>query len=591
MEQACFLLKPYEAYTGRQKKNWSRFSWAAFALAFLYMLWRAPYGFASFDESFHLSVAYRLTQGAALFAEEWHGSQMSGFLLYPLMRLFLAVNPDGEGMVLTFRYAYAVVAALVGLFVYFSSRKICPPAALAASLMLMLFAPYSVRALNYNSMGVLLVSAACFSAAAREPNRRNMALCGLFFAGAVLCCPYLLGVFLIYALSVPVVGWLARKQGKQRLYAFSGPGFFAFCLGAGILFVLFCAFLFSRTGIRELLENIPYILNDPEHGSVDFLYNCKRYLGAFFRSSSDAPAVIFACGALLAVLALDRGRSRRRGFYLLVSLLLTAVYCRQTFIDPNVNCFMFPLCIPGFFAFLLCREKQWGLFTQVFVPGLLYSICMHFTSNQWYYAICQAFAVSSAASVFFLAQLARELTQGREMQGRKALPRLAPLALALLLLGQLSVQVVYGMIHVDYEPSVWKLDCRVENGIQKGVITEAAKEQRYQAVLADTAAMRQEEGNYSLYFSDDIWLMLGDKKPTAAYSAWLGFEAPELSAKRVLEYWRLYPEKLPENIYVKKEFYYGYRESFYGESLVPLFAALGYDLREGETGWFLRRIS
>lgn len=96
-------------------------------------------------------------------------------------------------------------------------------------------------------------------------------------------------------------------------------------------------------------------------------------------------------------------------------------------------------------------------------------------------------------------------------------------------------------------------------------------------------------GEHVLYFSDDIWLLLSDKKPTAAYSAWLGFEEPEGSAKRVIDYWELHPEKIPENIYVKDEFYYGWKDSIYGDKIVELFEALGYESEAGDKGYYLRR--
>ena len=94
------LLKPYGSYSAGQKRKWTAISCIAFALALGYIIWRAPFGFASFDECFYLSVPYRFTQGAAPFIDEWHGSQMAGFLLLPLMKLFLVFSPDGEGMVL-----------------------------------------------------------------------------------------------------------------------------------------------------------------------------------------------------------------------------------------------------------------------------------------------------------------------------------------------------------------------------------------------------------------------------------------------------------------------------------------------------------
>ena len=49
----------------------------------VFLLWKCRYGFANMDEVFYLLTPYRLCQGDALFAGEWHLSQMSAFLVYP----------------------------------------------------------------------------------------------------------------------------------------------------------------------------------------------------------------------------------------------------------------------------------------------------------------------------------------------------------------------------------------------------------------------------------------------------------------------------------------------------------------------------
>ena len=523
-----------------------------------------------------------------MFVDEWHGSQLISFLLYPLMKLFLTVSPDAEGMVLAFRHFYVVLNTLVCVLIYLSGRKISPPAALAAALSLMLFAPYSVRTLSYNSMGVLFVASACFAAAAQGAEKRNMLLCGLCFAAAVLCCPYLLIVFLLYCISVPVVYIISKKHGNtlyEKAYALKPTAFISFCVGAGIVLIVFCVFLLSRTGIGDLIENIPYVLSDPEHGSPDLAYDLKRFIGAFYRHSDQAPFVIFACAALLSIIAFDKGRKKRRALYMVFVVVLTAVYSLTDLESPNVNFFMFPLCVLGVFAFVLSENKQWKLLLNVFVPGWLYSLCMHFTSNQWYLAICLALSVSSAASVFFVAQLAKEIHDSCEKNGLK---KVVTAAFAVLMALQLSVQLYSSVYHVDYEPPLWNLNTKIESGVQKGIVTGEAKAERYYAVVEDTDKIRMQTEGYCLYLSDDVWLLLTDKKPSAAYSGWLGYEYPEDSAKRLVDYWKLRPEKLPENIYVKDEFYYGFKDSIYGESIIKVFEPLGYTVEIGETGYFLK---
>ena len=75
---------------------------AIFALLFLLMLafsvWRAPYGEVWDDESFYLSVPYRILQGDQFLVHEWNMAQMSAFLVLPLVKLFIGITGGTEGI-------------------------------------------------------------------------------------------------------------------------------------------------------------------------------------------------------------------------------------------------------------------------------------------------------------------------------------------------------------------------------------------------------------------------------------------------------------------------------------------------------------
>ena len=62
------------------------------------LIWKARYGFGSEDEPFYLTIAHRLVKGDGLISEEWHLSQLSAVLLYPIMKLYLAVAGTTEGI-------------------------------------------------------------------------------------------------------------------------------------------------------------------------------------------------------------------------------------------------------------------------------------------------------------------------------------------------------------------------------------------------------------------------------------------------------------------------------------------------------------
>lgn len=68
------------------------------------LLEKCRYGFTNIDESFYLTIPYRLCQGDRLLLNEWHLSQLSGWILRFPMAAFLRINGGTEGICLSFRY-------------------------------------------------------------------------------------------------------------------------------------------------------------------------------------------------------------------------------------------------------------------------------------------------------------------------------------------------------------------------------------------------------------------------------------------------------------------------------------------------------
>ena len=112
------------------KRNIDILAALALLACLVLLLWKAPFGYVSADESFYLTVPYRLIQGDALLVDEWHPSQLSGVLLYPALRLYLALSGSTEGIYLSFRYIYAVAQVMAAAYIYLRLRRISPLAGL-----------------------------------------------------------------------------------------------------------------------------------------------------------------------------------------------------------------------------------------------------------------------------------------------------------------------------------------------------------------------------------------------------------------------------------------------------------------------------
>lgn len=79
-----------------------------------------------------------------------------------------------------------------------------------------------------------------------------------------------------------------------------------------------------------------------------------------------------------------------------------------------------------------------------------------------------------------------------------------------------------------------------------------------------------------------MWLYLMDSKENAAFSAWLSFAQPDTAAERLLEYWRLNPEKKPDAIFIDKDF-------SNAKEYVKLLNSESFPVSENETGYIMLR--
>lgn len=386
-----------------------------FAAAVLFALWKCPFGFGSYDDAFYLTVPHRLSMGDRLFVDEWHVSQMAGLFTTPLVWLYQTASGSTDGILLAARYAYVFFHGLASLYFYQRVREY-GPAAGAAALSWFLFTPYDIMALSYNTMGMdfLLLSGLLLAAS----DRRRWALSGLFLAGAVLCCPYLAGAYFLYAAGVGVraLGRRLRPAGNSTGGVLSPARLLWLTAGCAAAAALFLAYVLAACGLRGLLDNLPYILADPEHQAISPVVKLQNTWYALVHCHPLFQYVLWGFAALLSALLADRGRQRRRWVYLTASCALAlAAYALFSAgaAEAYYNAIMVPMLIPGLTAFLLCRERPWDLFVTLFLGGLAYAAAVTLGSNNYFYAFSMACALPSAASLLFMGRLFQEAATDR----------------------------------------------------------------------------------------------------------------------------------------------------------------------------------
>lgn len=101
------------------KGKWQHIIFAvlmAFAIGF--SLWKCYYGFGGNDESFYLTIPHRLTLGDSLLGDEWHLTQLSGFLLLPFVWLYTMITQSTVGIIFAARVFYVICHAVIVCVIY-----------------------------------------------------------------------------------------------------------------------------------------------------------------------------------------------------------------------------------------------------------------------------------------------------------------------------------------------------------------------------------------------------------------------------------------------------------------------------------------
>lgn len=558
-----------------------------FAAAVLFALWKCPFGFGSYDDAFYLTVPHRLSMGDRLFVDEWHVSQMAGLFTTPLVWLYQTASGSTDGILLAARYAYVFFHGLASLYFYQRVREY-GPAAGAAALSWFLFTPYDIMALSYNTMGMdfLLLSGLLLAAS----DRRRWALSGLFLAGAVLCCPYLAGAYFLYAAGVGAraLGQRFRPAGNGTGGVLSPARLLWLTAGCAAAAALFLAYVLAACGLRGLLDNLPYILADPEHQAISPVVKLQNTWYALVHCHPLFQYVLWGFAALLSALLADRGRQRRRWVYLTAACALTlAAYALFSAgaAEAYYNAIMVPMLIPGLTAFLLCRERPWDLFVTLFLGGLAYAAAVTLGSNNYFYAFSMACALPSAASLLFMGRLFQEAATDRTgiFPGpwpRRAAAGAAAAAAAVLLLLQVSVKATH--CFMDDPPPA--LTATLEDGPGRGIRTTPYRAGVYERLNGELQVYKALPRGRLLILNERSWCPLAaHPMEYASFSGWISGEN-QTALDRLKDYYRLNPDKVPDYIFLSKNCLFDDPAS-----ILEAAQSRGYALTENEFSWYLTR--
>lgn len=520
----------------RQGQLWDYLYYAAFAVVFLFLIWKCRYGYANIDEAFYLTIPYRLCLGDGLLIHEWHVSQLSGFLLYPLVKLYLGLFQGTEGILLRFRWIYTFIWGAAAWFLERRLRGYSKAGARVAALAFLIYAPFGIMALSYNSLGILTLLCACVMLlTARAHPRAQYVAAGALGACSILCCPYNLAIYGAFA-AVALAFALKRQRRLLTCWLYA-------TLGCLLVFCAFCLFVFTRCPPGKLPELIPWILKDPDHTGMTFIEKVKLYVRSIRDKNGFALYAVAAC-ALLSL----AGRVRKgwRPFCFAAMCLVDLLYLLGfEFGNAYLNFLMFPMALVGFYCAATSQSQAVrGLFWGLWVPGIMYTFLLNLSSNQSFYAISSAAIVATVAAIAMAALYLRDLASERG-----AWRRLASACLAALFLAQIGTE-----LHLRYTSIFWETDpmsaqtVRVDHGPERGILMTPERAEKCRQ-LSELIRPIAEDGRVEKVFfaTRETMSYLYAQKAFATYSAWLA-GLNRQSLERLDAWYQINPDRLPDAV-------------------------------------------
>lgn len=540
------------------------------------LFWKCKYGYATLDEAFYPTIAYRFLQGDRILFDEWSNTQLSAVVIMPFLKFYMFFTGGLDGIYLYIRYCYTAIKIVISLFIFIGMRKYSEAGAFFASALFLIFSGYGLMVLSYNTIsiaGTLLFLLCLLTSDDSVMGWLKRILAGIFLSMSVLGIPYVAILYILYVIAVFVISKMKIKnQGIADFY--SPKALLGVTVGVGISAIIFLIYVLSNTTIQQIINTIPHILHgDPAHPKKNLYQMTLAYMVRIAIGNHHNYWVfgIYLVITLICVLFLFRRKKVQDrelfisvsgcvGILLLITYILTNNYINDVVFVPNVVAAMI-------FIFTQNRKIQ-ELFACVWVPGMVFTYLEYIASNTGYAGISCASCVACVGSITIIFIAMKEELSLRKKQ----------IPLLIFCLFTIISCFVYRCTYVFWEDGgLPSLTEQIEGGVADGLMVTENTAKHYYAIMSDTEVIRKlPEDTRVLYIGDQVLWMSGKQK-CASYSPL----CYSISADRSIlyDYYEEHPEMTADIVYV---------EETYGIEVVEdIVNTLGYTYTKGEAGWIL----
>jgi len=509
-----------------------------FIVGLISLVWKCRYGFP-YEESFYVNTAYRFVKGDLPIIHEWHMSQISFIYLEPVVALYLKIKGSTEGIMLFMRYAFTMSWSIFALFVFLRIRKISLPAASTVSLIMLMYTPAGQMALYYNSIGIMTLLASCLILTTAEKVKPlQYVSAGILYAISVTCCPFLAVLFI--PVAVLMIRDIIRKRVRESIWLWTS-------LGVLMMFIAFIIFFLVRAPIGSYIDMFPIILNDSEHAWSIFDKTID-YFGSVIEVMIPAGVLTFMMVLVIVFACVKKDNKSRR--YGLIAICMLTLFMQLSFALLNnlINYYMFAPMFLGMYCFVCLRDDiNRRMFWFVWIPGAVYTVCLHLSSNMRFVAISSAASVATVAGLVMGVRYAlyiKEKETERKVRTAVIVAISAVILLQLGLVAERRIRYVFGAQDIALTTEL--LDC----GIADGIYETPEWKDFYETKLKVTSELKSDDIGNVLIVSSEWWMYLESGKGFASYTTW----TPILNPSTLDRYYNLYPDRRPDAIYIDPDY-------------------------------------
>lgn len=473
-----------------KSENGKKICYLSFVLGFLFLVWRARYGYCFNDEPLCLSMAQRLFYGDGLISKEWHGIQNIGGILYPFYAVFHLINKSNEGVFLVLRYCYCILWNLTCVYVslFFMRRKQSNLIGFMVYIYLVLFSPLDYMVIFYHSVSLMAMLLICCKLInVYEGYYKNLyieaVIISVLFTLLVLCVPYdvivYVGCFLvIFILSIIYKDNKGIKD-LRKLMLLSVP------VLAVMAAVYLWVFVFSRGSFEQIKTGIGYIFDDPEHGKKAPLIEVYRMIRHIFRETKFYMIACVIGGVVVCAykkFAKENTNEKDTNAVLLKIENIVIIVCSLAFIIYQViltryvkrgflNYQVMYIAIIGILIYTLIKVKDKAEFTIFAATGIVYTYFDFLSSNTELIAICKGMSVIGCLAVVLVTQYML----------KEADAKYVFVALLSVLIIQMGSEMATRLYRQYWDYPLPNLKYKIEVGSCKGLKTSAEFKEEYES--------------------------------------------------------------------------------------------------------------